>query len=277
MSLTPAQKRKIFERDDWWCQVAHLMPVPCSGGLNVHHRFEVSDGGSDRPENCVSICRGHHDILHDMHPERRTSVKLIAKLTALGFICSEEPEHALGIVTRPHDQPPMPVQPPANAGELARKRRKPQPMGAPPVPKTPPPGYRPGLKDTRMSETDIDTIMAAIETLLEERGQAEWETIVRLLPFRADVLDISYALTVLAERQRIQSWVLKGGEGPAVWRLAPEETEPEPEDVTTLLAAIAEHQLSLSALVRTAVRLLYVVLIILGFLAFYLVKGTVVL
>jgi HNH endonuclease len=52
----------IHEREEWRCQAPG-----CSARrhLEVHHIIFKARGGSDDPENLVTICHGHHRLIHD--------------------------------------------------------------------------------------------------------------------------------------------------------------------------------------------------------------------
>ena len=69
------------------------------------------------------------------------------------------------------------------------------------------------------------------------------------------------------------------GEARLAVPLTPERTEDteDTDDLRTLVTALGEHQLALSHHVHSAVRLLYFVLLVLGFILFFMVRGTVVL
>jgi hypothetical protein len=53
--------RKVRERDEGWCQV----PGCSRPADHVHHIVHKSQGGTDDPENLVSVCAVHH--LHGLH------------------------------------------------------------------------------------------------------------------------------------------------------------------------------------------------------------------
>lgn len=68
----------ILERDGG-CVAARLLPeVPCWGGLHLHHRLRRSQGGSDAPENLVTLCAAHHGWVHE-HPEKARLAGLLQK------------------------------------------------------------------------------------------------------------------------------------------------------------------------------------------------------
>lgn len=37
----------------------------CQFGLDPHHIIHVSQGGPDRKENLITLCRKHHDYVHN--------------------------------------------------------------------------------------------------------------------------------------------------------------------------------------------------------------------
>ncbi len=57
--MTP--QRRAIERDQGFCQV----PGCSRAAVHAHHVVFRSRGGSDEPENLVSLCAGHH--LHGIH------------------------------------------------------------------------------------------------------------------------------------------------------------------------------------------------------------------
>lgn len=61
-SIPPAVKRNVLSRDRHRCQ-----SPGCTSArfLEVHHIIPRSKGGSNKPENLVSLCGGCHQILHD--------------------------------------------------------------------------------------------------------------------------------------------------------------------------------------------------------------------
>ena len=55
-------KAYILSRDGYKCQCGKN---GCSDELQVHHIIFRSDGGSDRPDNLITLCKKHHKTLHD--------------------------------------------------------------------------------------------------------------------------------------------------------------------------------------------------------------------
>lgn len=58
-------RRRILERDDHICQ---LKAYGCEGdALEVHHRVEQSEGGTDDDDNLISLCAPCHSRLTIEH------------------------------------------------------------------------------------------------------------------------------------------------------------------------------------------------------------------
>lgn len=64
-------REAVLQRDGYRCQ-AHAwefaLDLPCSnsGELHVHHRRLRAQGGTDDPENLLTLCDGHHLHAHDV-------------------------------------------------------------------------------------------------------------------------------------------------------------------------------------------------------------------
>ncbi len=64
----------ILRRDKYTCQVCgefhgeyspHGVPLPTTDGqLDVHHVTRVKDGGTDDPDNLITVCRACHKQIH---------------------------------------------------------------------------------------------------------------------------------------------------------------------------------------------------------------------
>jgi hypothetical protein len=52
----------VFERDGWQCRVPGCSAY---GPLHAHHIVFRAHGGSDDPDNLVTLCTFHHKALHD--------------------------------------------------------------------------------------------------------------------------------------------------------------------------------------------------------------------
>lgn len=62
--ITDAARQEIAQRDRG-CVGARLVPdVTCWGPMDPHHILRRSQGGSNDPENLVTLCRAHHDWVH---------------------------------------------------------------------------------------------------------------------------------------------------------------------------------------------------------------------
>ena len=55
-------KAYVLARDGYKCQCGKS---GCSEQLHVHHIVFRSQGGSDAPNNLITLCKKHHDALHD--------------------------------------------------------------------------------------------------------------------------------------------------------------------------------------------------------------------
>jgi len=53
---------QVLARDGWQCQEANAC---CQGPLQIHHILPLSRGGSNEPENLVTLCFYHHCMKHD--------------------------------------------------------------------------------------------------------------------------------------------------------------------------------------------------------------------
>jgi len=276
--VDPSRKEAIFERDQWHCQIAHLIPGECDRGLTVHHRCERVDGGSDRRANLVSICRRHHDIIHGTDKSMSKGWTMVARHH--GYLCDIEPTEPLKVIPRPGNVEPMAKAAPSVPGRRAAEKAEVRQLLAQPlIPKTPPPGHRPGTKDTRMTETNIDTIADEIERTLTQRGGVTPNALQNLLPFATDAAQFSMALTTLYQQERAELEYVGG-----VVRWCPPKERPEAvaadqDDVSDILLtveALSHHQLDIGRQVRGVRPLLYLVLVLLGAVLFVLAKATIV-
>jgi hypothetical protein len=82
-------REEVLKRDNYQCQfrelvswfpVKELVNVPCSRGLQVHHKT-YARFGHELPEDGVTLCEGHHDIITDVtrrlrYHARRAQVKM---------------------------------------------------------------------------------------------------------------------------------------------------------------------------------------------------------
>ena len=60
-----ALRLEILERDSFSCQ--HIDGA-CRGPLQIHHIIWLSQGGSNDPQNLVTLCRFHHGLQHPDNP-----------------------------------------------------------------------------------------------------------------------------------------------------------------------------------------------------------------
>ncbi len=276
--MDPSRKEAIFERDQWHCQIAHLIPGECDRGLTVHHRCERVDGGSDRRANLVSICRRHHDIIHGMDKSMSKGWTMVARHH--GYLCDIEPTEPLKVIPRPGNVEPMAKAAPSVPGRRAAEKAEVRQLLAQPlIPKTPPPGHRPGTKDTRMTETNIDTIADEIERTLTQRGGVTPNALQNLLPFATDAAQFSEALTTLYQQERAE---LEYVGGVVRWCPPKECTavvaadQDDVSDILLTVEALSHHQLDIGRQVRGVRPLLYLVLVLLGAVLFVLAKATIV-
>lgn len=71
------QTKRIVRERDKTCQGIHkLTDVACRWPLDVHHLLPRGRGGRDEPQNCVLLCRAHHDAVHSA-PECGEEVGLL--------------------------------------------------------------------------------------------------------------------------------------------------------------------------------------------------------
>ena len=76
--ITEATREVIAQRD-MGCVGARLIDgVPCWGPLDPHHILRRSQGGSNDPENLVTLCRAHHDWVHG-HPDASVDLGLLRR------------------------------------------------------------------------------------------------------------------------------------------------------------------------------------------------------
>lgn len=69
-------RNHIMRRDNYTCQMCgephwrtndYGIPLPTTdGNLDVHHKVRVADGGSDAPDNLVTLCRDCHKRIHSV-------------------------------------------------------------------------------------------------------------------------------------------------------------------------------------------------------------------
>ena len=54
-------RQLILERDGYQCQLADGY---CSGPLQIHHKIELSKGGTNNANNLITLCKFHHYLQH---------------------------------------------------------------------------------------------------------------------------------------------------------------------------------------------------------------------
>lgn len=54
-------RQTILQRDNFTCQEKDGY---CSGPLQIHHILELSKGGSNDPDNLITLCKYHHSMKH---------------------------------------------------------------------------------------------------------------------------------------------------------------------------------------------------------------------
>ena len=70
-------RNHMFRRDDYTCQKCgevhrvvneNGIPLPTTDGeLDLHHKIPVSKGGTDSPDNLITLCRTCHKEWHKEH------------------------------------------------------------------------------------------------------------------------------------------------------------------------------------------------------------------
>jgi hypothetical protein len=72
-------KLAVTARDRGRCQAEIVWPeVACSGRIDPHHVWPVGAGGPRCDvENVTSLCRAHHDAVHQSDPRRARKLGLL--------------------------------------------------------------------------------------------------------------------------------------------------------------------------------------------------------
>ena len=55
-------RKEILQRDNYRCQEGN---EECNGPLQIHHIIPLSRGGSNDPDNLITLCYYHHSLKHD--------------------------------------------------------------------------------------------------------------------------------------------------------------------------------------------------------------------
>lgn len=62
-NISKATRRAVYQRDGWRCAVCDS-----NSGLQIHHAIRRSQGGSNEPENLVTLCWRCHAVAHNTPP-----------------------------------------------------------------------------------------------------------------------------------------------------------------------------------------------------------------
>src|SRR5574338_1476780 len=62
MAISQDTRALVLERDSHRCSGRFLGGV-CSAILDVHHILPEAEGGTDDPENLMTLCHAHHTML----------------------------------------------------------------------------------------------------------------------------------------------------------------------------------------------------------------------
>jgi hypothetical protein len=66
-------------RRDMGCVAQRLVPeIKCAGRLDPHHVLMRSQGGQDTAQNLKTLCRAHHDWVHN-HPALSYELDLLRR------------------------------------------------------------------------------------------------------------------------------------------------------------------------------------------------------
>jgi len=57
--LTKARRREVYRRDGWRCALCDS-----TDGIQIHHVIPRGEGGSDFPENLITLCWRCHSLAH---------------------------------------------------------------------------------------------------------------------------------------------------------------------------------------------------------------------
>jgi hypothetical protein len=71
-----ARRRKVYQRDDYTCQICGVKSGPHAGDdgveLQAHHVNWLSRGGTNKLENLTTLCDACHDKIGNYHAETHT-------------------------------------------------------------------------------------------------------------------------------------------------------------------------------------------------------------
>jgi len=93
-TIPPAVRRLVLVRDGGRCQVPGCRN---RRHVEVHHLRPRAEGGSHEPENLVTLCSCHHDMVH------KGGVRL-AREPGGALVCARGPGEPLGIVVSVHGE-----------------------------------------------------------------------------------------------------------------------------------------------------------------------------
>jgi hypothetical protein len=75
----PSEIREQVLQRDRGCRAQRLVTdIRCWGPIDPHHVLRRSQGGPDTVENLISVCRAHHDWIHQ-HPARSYDLGLLRR------------------------------------------------------------------------------------------------------------------------------------------------------------------------------------------------------
>lgn len=71
-----SRRRRVYQRDGYTCQHCGVRGGPHGEvELHCHHKIPISEGGSHRLSNLVTLCWRCHDAVHDHHIPRMSDVR----------------------------------------------------------------------------------------------------------------------------------------------------------------------------------------------------------
>jgi len=71
-------REQITDRDRGCVGARLVTEIACWGPLDPHHILRRSQGGTNDPDNLVTLCRAHHDWVH-AHPARSVDLGLLRR------------------------------------------------------------------------------------------------------------------------------------------------------------------------------------------------------
>ena len=70
--ITEKTRKQVFKRDDYTC----IIPNCYSRNIDPHHYILASKNGLAIPQNLVSLCREHHNMIHDNYTKSKYLTRL---------------------------------------------------------------------------------------------------------------------------------------------------------------------------------------------------------